>query len=157
MLHGCASGLAAATLLAAPGRQFCQPAQAVEVSVVTVQILGLRNDRGVVKAALYDSPEAWSRDRGAGAAGAVQLQEAPIVAGKATLRFSGVPYGRYALRAFHDEDRSGRFYTGLFGIPKVDVIFSNDVPIWQGLAPFARASFQVRAPHTSLVLRAQRI
>lgn len=137
--------------------QTCPTAKAGETGVVTVQIIGLRNDQGVIKAALYDSAEAWSRDRGAGAAGAVQLQEAPISAGKATLRFSGVPYGRYALRAFHDEDRSGKFYTGLFGIPKVDVIFSNNVPIWQGLAPFAKASFPVNTPLTSLVLRAQRI
>lgn len=128
-----------------------------ETSVLMVQIIGLRNDRGVIKAALYNSPASWNSDKGPDATGAVQLQEAPISGGKATLRFTGVPYGRYALRAFHDEDRSGKFYTGLFGIPRVDVIFSNDVPIWQGLAPFAKASFLVNTPLTSLVLRAQRI
>lgn len=157
LLRGSAAGVAAAILLAGSAMKPGPAAQAVDAGEVTVQINGVRNDRGVIRAALYDSPAGWNSDKGPGASAAVQLQDAPIRGGTATLRFTGVPYGRYALRAFHDEDRSGRFHTGLFGIPRVDVIFSNDVPIWQGPPSFAKASFPVKAPLTTLVLRAQRI
>lgn len=149
--------MAAAILLTGSALQPCPAVQAGDAGEVTVQIIGVRHDRGVIRAALYDSPASWDSNKGSGASIAVQLQEAPISGGKATLRFTGVPYGRYALRAFHDVDRSGKLPTGLFGIPKVDVVFSNDVPIWQGPPSFAKASFLVNTPLTSLVLRAQRI
>jgi len=140
-----------------------QPSRAAEAGVVDVQVLGLRNDRGVLRVALFNSAAAWGDDRGLGRPGnspgghALRTLAAPIASGTAKFSFTGLPYGTYALKAFHDEDRSGRFYTGIFGIPKVEVVFSNNVPIRRGAASFAQASFPVNQPYTSLVLRAQRI
>lgn len=133
------------------------PLRAAPTAVVTVQVIGLRNDRGVIKAALFSAADAWARDRANQGVGALQRQDAPIRSGVAQLSFSGLAYGSYAIKAFHDEDGSGKFYTGLFGIPKVEVAFSNNPPISKGPAPFQAARFTVNQPYTSLVLRAQRL
>lgn len=126
-------------------------------TVVNVQVIGLRNDQGVMKAALFNTASKWNADKQNNGSGALQRQESAISSGTASFNFSGVPYGTYALKGFHDEDRSGKFYTGMFGIPKVEVVFSNNVPIRGGAASFAKASFEVNQPYVSLVLRAQRI
>lgn len=133
------------------------PSHAADVGVLNVQVIGLRNDRGVLQVALFNSAASWGDDRSSGSSHALHTLAAPIESGTATFSFPGLPYGTYALKAFHDEDRSGKFYTGIFGIPKVDVVFSNNVPIRQGAPSFAQASFPVNQPYTSLVLRAQRI
>lgn len=129
------------------------PSHSADVGVLSGQVIGLRNDRGVLRVALFNSASAWAAPGSA----AVQTLEVPIQGGTATFRFSGLPYGTYALKGFQDEDRSGKLYTGLFGIPKVDVVFSNNVPIHQGPASFAKASLQVNQPYTHLVLQAQRL
>lgn len=135
----------------------CLPAsQAADAGVLNVQVIGLRNDRGVLQVALFNSAASWD-DKGRTSGQALHTLAAPIESGTAKFSFTGLPYGTYALKAFHDEDRSGKFYTGMFGIPKVDVVFSNNVSIRQGAASFLKASFQVNKPYTSLVLRAQRI
>lgn len=132
-------------------------AQSGSTAVIMVQVFGLRNDKGSLKAALFDSAATWSADKKNSGAGAIQRQDAPIRMGSAQFSFSGIPYGTYAIKGFHDEDQSGKFYTGMFGIPKVEVVFSNNVPIKGGPASFSKASFQVNQPTVSLVLRAQKI
>jgi uncharacterized protein (DUF2141 family) len=145
------SAVLAAPLAATP------KARSQSTATITVQVIGLRNDKGVFKAALFDSAAKWAADKGNTGGGAIQRKESPIVAGTAQFSFSGIPYGTYALKGFHDEDRSGKFYTGMFGIPKVEVAFSNNAPIHGGPASFSKASFQVNQPSTSIVLRAQKI
>lgn len=133
------------------------PAPAAAVGVLNVQVIGLRHDRGVVRVALFNSATSWDDTKGRHSGHALQTLAATIESGTARFSFTGLPYGTYALKAFHDEDRSGKLYTGMFGIPKVDVAFSNNVSIRRGAPSFAKASFQVNQPYTSLVLRAQRI
>lgn len=119
-------------------------------------MIGLRNDKGVLRGALFNSASAWSADKSNTGNGAVQRQVVPISGGTATITFNNIPYGTYAFKAFHDEDMSGRFYTGMFGIPKVGVAFSNNVSIRQGPASFGQASFALNQSYTNLVLTAQR-
>lgn len=134
-----------------------RPLRSASSAVVSVQVIGLRNNNGVLKAALFNSAAAWSADKANTGAGALQRLDATINSGSATLSFAAIPYGTYAIKAFHDEDRSGKFYTGLFGIPKVEVAFSNNAPINKGQPSFEKASVQVNQPYTTLVLLAQRI
>src|SRR5262249_48714227 len=89
---------------------------------VTVHITGLRNSKGVVRIALFNSADSYTKSKGTegNAAGAFQKAAAPISAQQATYSFDSLPYGDYAVKMFHDEDNSGKFETGLFGIPKVE-------------------------------------
>lgn len=152
---GLISALALALVLPAAGIQGA--AQSASTAQLAVQVIGLRNSNGVVRLALFDSASAWAADRSQLGAGAVQKLQVPIREGSTTASFAAVPYGTYAIKAFHDEDRSGKFYTGLFGVPKVEVAFSNNVPITKGAASFQQAAFAVKQPYVNLVLRAQKI
>ena len=143
--------------LAVPASGIQRPAQSSSTGQLAVQVIGLRNSNGVVRLALFDSASAWAGDRGQLGAGAVQKQQVPIRAGSAIATFATIPYGTYAVKAFHDEDRSGKFYTGLFGVPKVEVAFSNNVSISKGAASFKQAAFVLKQPYVNLVLRAQKI
>ena len=55
----------------------------------------------------------------------------------------GVPPGRYAAQAFHDENRNGKVDRVLFGIPKEGIGFSNDVKIRLSAPKFDDAAFTV--------------
>ncbi len=70
--------------------------------------------------ALYDSAEAY------GATQPVASQTAPLRNGAAQIVFLGLPPGRYALRAFADENSNGKMDANLLGIPTERYGFSND-------------------------------
>ena len=81
------------------------------VTALTVQLTGLKSDKGQLMVALYDSSDNWL---GNGIMGEITT----IVDGQATVTFNDVPYGTYAISSFHDKDSNGELNTGLFGIPK---------------------------------------
>ena len=56
--------------------------------------------------------------------------------------------GTYAVSVIYDEDNSGDLKTGLFGIPKEPVGFSNNVTSRFGPPPFAKTSFEIEADKT---------
>jgi uncharacterized protein (DUF2141 family) len=85
---------------------------------VDVVVSDVRSDKGVVRVSvcpashfLKDCP--WFGSVAAKAGGVV-----------VTVR--GVPPGRYAVQAFHDEDANGKLDTNWIGIPREGIGFSND-------------------------------
>ncbi len=77
---------------------------------LTVQLTGLKSDKGQLMVALYDSSDNWL---GNGIMGEITT----ISNGQATVTFKNVPYGTYAISSFHDKDNNGKLNTRLFGIP----------------------------------------
>ena len=53
----------------------------------------------------------------------------PSRTGTTIVTVHGLPAGRYAVQAFHDENANGRVDRVIFGLPKEGVGFSNDAPI----------------------------
>lgn len=74
-------------------------------------MLQTRNDRGVVRCALFNDGGRWLED-------AFRHSTTPIRKRVATCRFEGVPPGPYAVVAFHDENENAKLDTSLFGIPE---------------------------------------
>ena len=66
---------------------------------------------------------------------------APSQTGTTVVTVQGVPAGRYAVQAFHDENNNGEVDRTLFGIPKEGVGFSNDARIRMGPPKWADAVF----------------
>jgi uncharacterized protein (DUF2141 family) len=66
---------------------------------------------------------------------------APARTGMTIVIARGIPAGRYAVQAFHDENSNGEVDRALFGIPKEGVGFSNDARIGLGPPKFADAVF----------------
>ena len=103
---------------------------------VTVQIGNIRNASGNVHVDLCAQGQFLTDNCAYGAT-------VRAVAGTTMLVVQGVPPGRYAAQAFHDENRNGKVDRVLFGIPKEGVGFSNDVKIRFSAPKFEDAAFAV--------------
>lgn len=77
---------------------------------------------------------------------AVQVKD-----GSATCTFKNVPYGEYAIKFFHDENGSGKLEYGLFGIPKEQYGFSNNVQS----KDYKKAQFEFKQPELALTINAR--
>lgn len=95
---------------------------------------------GQIVAAVYAASDGFSSFN---TKKAVAVQAAPVADGGATLRFTGLKPGKYAVSAFHDADKDGRLKTNFIGMPKEAVGVSNNPG---GMPSFGKS--QVTAPGT---------
>lgn len=86
-----------------------------------VKIHGLKNDKGTVKVALFNSPENYKNDREPFRASIINIKDKQAIA-----VFDSLEPGNYAVKAFHDENNNDDFDTNFLGIPKEDYGFSNN-------------------------------
>jgi len=110
------------------------------------------NNDGVIRVAVYNSKEAYATDKQNTGDGAFRKEAVELKNGSAACTLKDLPYGQYAIKVYHDEDNSGKFYTGAFGIPKVQYGFSNNAKGVMGPAPFNKAMFDFRNPDTSMTI-----
>ena len=123
-------------------------ASAGTTGTLEVMSHGLRNTQGAVLCALYDRAESFPSETGAYAGTYAQITN-----GHAVCRFEGVPAGRYAIAAFHDEDGDRKLKTVL-GIPREGYGFSNDAkPGTFGPPKFSAAAFDFDAKAKRVTLR----
>ncbi len=111
-------------------------ALAQSANSITVAVDGLRNDQGVVRCGLYNSPNGF-REPGKEYKGVV----ANISGGKAQCVFTDVPPGTYAVALFHAEHNETVLETGMFGIPKLGYGFSRDAKGSMGPPSFNAAAY----------------
>src|SRR5579885_2937048 len=119
---------------------------ATDTANLSVTITGLNNDKGVVRIALFNSEKTY-KEKAAAAANVAFKKAAVTISGQqATYTFADVPYGTYAIKAFHDEDNSGKIAKNAFGMPLMQYGFSNNVRPKFGPASFDKAKFDVKQP-----------
>lgn len=109
----------------------------------------VEEDRGVVRCALYDSAADWLTTR------VVDGASARVLGGKATCVFLGVPAGRYAISAYHDQDEDGALDTNLFGIPSEAYCASREARGRLGPPSFDDAVFEYDGGAKTLSARAE--
>ena len=105
---------------------------------VIVTVVGLRSNHGQIIACLTAKPRGFpncSKDP------AARVVIVPAAA-SATLRFTAVPAGTYAVSLLHDEDSNGRPAMALF-LPKEGFGISRNAPLRFGPPRFAAAAFTV--------------
>lgn len=102
---------------------------------VDVTIAGQR--QGAVRAALFDKADGFPRGA------ALRTATARTVQGKASLQFTGLPPGDYALTAYLDENDNNKLDSNLFGLPTEPYGFSRNARGMTGPPPFADAAFRV--------------
>jgi len=88
-----------------------------DVGSVRVQMSGFESEAGVAVCALF-TKEGWLQ------AGKGQARRVAIRDHRASCDFPSVPYGTYAVAAYHDEDGDGEFDRRL-GVPVEGYCFSN--------------------------------
>lgn len=106
----------------------------VAAATVQVEISNVRNAAGLVHADICPEAKFLKDDC---------PYSAEVVAhpGVAVLTLSDIPPGRYAVQAFHDENRNHKVDRNFLGIPKEGIAFSNDAKIVLGPPKFADAMF----------------
>ena len=129
-------------------------ALAADSGKIILHFTGLNNDNGVVRIALFNSKETYSASEFA-ADQAFKKDTVKITDKQADYIFDSVPFGTYAIKVFHDEDNSGKFVTGNFGIPKVQYGFSNNAHGMFGPAKFPAAKFNFDSVETKMTIKMQ--
>lgn len=112
-------------------------------------VVGLRNTRGGVSAALFVSRRGFPGDPEKARATAY----ARIEGNRAVLRFEQLPPGKYALSLFHDENGNYALDTNFIGIPKEGVAASNNAKGRFGPPKFKDAVFDVGTETVRQTLR----
>jgi len=112
---------------------------------LTVEMENLRNSKGVVQFALYNKdgsiPDEHYKNY-------FRMKKGNINNGKATITFTNLPEGKYAVNILHDENNNGRIDKGMF-LPKEGIGFSNYASIGLTNRPnFRKASFELKQDKT---------
>ena len=115
---------------------FGAPGDEQEGGVLRVAISGMKNEKGDVKVALFNSKESFE-----GSGPAFRSARAEIKHGRSGCDFSGIPFGIYALKVYHDENGNGKLDKNAMGQPRERYGFSNNARNTFGPAGFDQAKF----------------
>lgn len=113
-------------------------AEAATEGTISIRVTGLKNDKGQVCIALYNSPDTFPVDEKH-----FRATCAGIVGKTATIALPNIPPGQYAAFAFHDKDGDGKLKTNWLGIPKEGVGASRGAKGRMGPPKFKDAAFDV--------------
>ena len=119
-------------------------ANAQNVSL-TVNTSGFKNNDGKVKVGLYNSETKFLNET-------YLSIFSDITNLKASVRFTNLVPGEYAVAIYHDEDNDGKLKTGIFGIPKEDFACSNNAKGKMGPPKYIDAKFTISEDATIAVI-----
>jgi len=106
---------------------------------VTVQVTGLRNDKGKVGCLAWSSETGFPSDNKQASAGAM----VSISGQQARCHFPQLSPGTYAISVMHDENGDGKLNTNMVGIPTEGYGFSNGARGTFGPPDFKAAVVQI--------------
>ena len=112
------------------------PATQGQNLTLTVVIRNIRNDKGTIAAALYQSEEEFMKKTW-------QSRSVPSRKGEVELVFENIPAGDYAVSVMHDVNKNGVLDTNSMGIPREGFGFSNDAAGTFGPPGFDKAKFTI--------------
>ena len=118
---------------------------------LTVELTGMASDSGSVAYAMWSGPQGWLVD------GAVREGRVAIEQGSSMLLIEDLPYGEYAISAYHDQNDNGKLDTGLFRIPKEPIGTSNDAKIRFGPPKYKDARFRLDEPGLSITIQIRKL
>jgi uncharacterized protein (DUF2141 family) len=111
-------------------------------SQLTVDVSGLRNQKGQVCVSLFNAGRGFPDNPNA----AVAAQCVQTQGGVAQVTFSNLRGGSYAVAVLHDENNDGKANRNALGIPKEGFGFSRNPVLRFGPPKFGEASFVVAGP-----------
>lgn len=116
-----------------------------QTAKLIVKFYGMSSNKGVVKIALCNSEQNYKNHKTPFIGKSI-----PIKNNLAEIEFSELPYGEYAVKAFHDEDGNDDLNTNLLGIPTEDYGFSNNARGMFGSPNWNDAKFKLETPIKSI-------
>jgi uncharacterized protein (DUF2141 family) len=116
---------------------------------IHVKVLGIRNSKGTVACALFESPDGFPVDY---LHSATNIMVIKVRDRQARCDFEDMPKGTYALAVVHDENMNGKLDTNFLGIPTEGYGFSNDATGAIGAPSFSAASFPYNGQDLDLTM-----
>lgn len=92
-----------------------------ESGPLLVEIVGMRDSAGTIRASLYNEPDSFRKEERA-----FMRVAQPAKTGSATLIFRDVPPGRYAIMLYHDENDDGKLNLRFGMFPTEGYALSNN-------------------------------
>jgi uncharacterized protein (DUF2141 family) len=126
-------------------------AQSTGTATLTVHVIGARNAKGKLRAALFRGAGGFPND----ASLAVHTQSADIdrQTSSAQIVFTDLPTGVYAVSVFHDENMNQKLDKNFMGVPKEGYGASNNPKKKMGPPSFEETKFQVSGPEQSIEIK----
>jgi len=115
-----------------------QTSAPAEAATLTLTFTGIEAKRGTIMLALYDEA-GWSGGR------PIRSEMLDASAAVVGISITGLPAGRYGVKAFHDINGNGKMDSNPFGMPTEPYAFSNDAKGQRGPASWSDAAFTVTA------------
>ncbi len=111
-----------------------------------IHVDGIRNEKGVIGAAVYNKPDGWpeSNDK------SFRHGPAPFTGSSGTITFSDIPPGDYAIVAIHDENKNHKLDRNFLGWPLEGFGFANNPKVLLEAPPFKSALTHVTCPKTEV-------
>jgi uncharacterized protein (DUF2141 family) len=118
---------------------------------VVVTVVGFESDTGQAMVALFDDAEDYPMR------GQIADRSARVVDGQASVTFTDLAPGDYAISVFHDVNDNGELDTGFMGIPKEPIGASNDAKGRFGPPKFADARIEVTETPMEVTIHLQNL
>ena len=116
-----------------------------EIGQLKVTIEGLKNDKGKVMVGLFASQEVYTSGKEP-----FRGCSSEIKGRKAECTFTGIPYGTYAIKAYHDKNGNSKLDMNFMGIPNESYGFSNNARGNFGPAKWEDAKFIIDSKSMSM-------
>jgi uncharacterized protein (DUF2141 family) len=113
----------------------------VEKGVLTVKLIGFRTNKGQACVSLFNNSKGFPGKYDM----AFRILRSAITGNQATIVFTDLPYGTYALSVLHDENSNNRMDTSFIGIPKEGFGASNNPKGRLGPPTFDDAKFELKS------------
>ncbi len=113
-------------------------------NTIVVNMVGFDSNQGDVKIALYNDEEGFLKNP-------IKTMSSEIIDNKASVTFTEITDGVYAISCYHDEDANGKlnFFMGMY--PTEDTGTSNNAPTKFGPPKWQDAKFEVKNGETTTV------
>jgi len=108
--------------------------QEKESFTLTIEISGLKSNKGTVITGIYNSQIGFLKKQ-------YKSDVAKIKNKKATIIFKNLTVGEYAVSFIHDENKNNKMDTNFFGIPIEDYGCSNNAKGFMGPPKYQDAKF----------------
>lgn len=114
---------------------------------IVVNVENFKSSDGSLIIALFNSENSFKNKK------PFKKAQVLIVNKKAKYTFKNIPYGKYTITCFHDEDDNGKLKTNLIGIPAEGVGFSNNPKMGFGPPKYKDGEFILNSENKSLYIK----
>jgi uncharacterized protein (DUF2141 family) len=118
----------------------------VNKGVLTIKLIGFRNDKGQVCVSLFNNPKGFPGNHDK----AFKIMRSGIRDQRATIEFTDLTYGTYAVGVLHDENLNNKMDTNFIGMPKEGFGASNNPKSFMGPPSFESAVFEINSNNKTI-------